>query len=247
MKISVAQLSVQPGAITGNIAHHKKFIDIAVARHAGAIIFPELSITGYEPELAHQLASTQDDERLNGFQDIADKSKIMIGVGLPVRVAAGIRIGMIIFQPGQPRSTYAKQFLHHSETAFFVPGDTPVTLQLGSNKKLSPAICYELSEPAHAATAHASGTDIYVASVLNSVSGVDKDINLLAAIAEKYDMHVLMANYTGTTGGYDCAGKTSVWNRQGTLLAQLGYKEEGLLILDTETDAVQQVGLSPLS
>lgn len=53
----------------------------------------------------------------------------------------------------------------------------------------------------------------------------------------------MMANYTGTTGGYDCAGKTSAWNKQGALLAQLSYEDEGLLIPDTENDNVAVINL----
>lgn len=53
----------------------------------------------------------------------------------------------------------------------------------------------------------------------------------------------MMANYTGITGGYDCAGKTSAWNKQGALLAQLIYEDEGLLIPDTENDNVAVINL----
>lgn len=243
MKVSVAQIKVQKGAIAENIKRHKAFIDIAVAHGAKAIIFPELSITGYEPELAQQLATTQDDERLDCFQDIADRDKLTIGVGIPFRTDQGIRISMVIFQPQEPRITYSKQFLHHSEIPYFINGDSPLTLNLDEHNRLSTAICYELSVPVHAATAHNSGANIYIASVLNSVTGVDKDLNLLAGIAAKYGMHVLMANYTGETGGYDCAGRTSAWNKQGGLLAQMNYQDEGLLIMDTEDDSVQEVRL----
>jgi predicted amidohydrolase len=243
MKVSVAQIKVGRGDIAGNIERHKVFIKIAVAHGAEVIVFPELSVTGYEPELAETLAMSQDDERLDGFQDLADQHKLTIGVGMPTRAGNGIRISMIIFQPGQARSVYSKQFLHHSETPWFVAGDTPVTLSLDAHNKLSLAICYELSVPVHAETAFNSGASIYIASVLNSVSGVGKDLGLLSGIAAKYGMHVLMANYTGATGGYDCAGKASAWNKQGELLAQLNYQDEGLLILDTENDNVEAVGV----
>lgn len=243
MKISVAQIKVGKGAIAENIAHHKTFIDKAVAHGAAAIVFPELSVTGYEPELAAELTMTAEDERMDCFQEIADRDNITIGVGIPFRVAEGIRISMAIFQPQRPRFTYSKQFLHHSEVPYFVNGDASYVAQLDAENSFAPAICYELSVPVHAATAHKSGVNIYIASVLNSVTGVDKDLNLLAGIAERYNMHVLMANYTGTTGGYDCAGRTSAWNREGVLLAQMNYTEEGLLILDTTNDTVQEIRL----
>ena len=51
MKISIAQTRPIKGDIPANIEAHKRFINLAVSNGADAIFFPELSITGYEPEL----------------------------------------------------------------------------------------------------------------------------------------------------------------------------------------------------
>jgi predicted amidohydrolase len=48
-------------------------------------------------------------------------------------------------------------------------------------------------------------------------------------------MAVMMSNCIGQADGYECAGKTSIWNNQGVLLGQLDDKNEGVLILDTLT------------
>ena len=52
MKICVAQTRPIKGDIQSNIDHHKQFINLAVANGASIIIFPELSLTGYEPKLS---------------------------------------------------------------------------------------------------------------------------------------------------------------------------------------------------
>ena len=52
MKICAAQTRPVKGNIQQNIENHKKLINLAVVNGADIIIFPELSITGYEPELA---------------------------------------------------------------------------------------------------------------------------------------------------------------------------------------------------
>ena len=44
-----------------------------------------------------------------------------------------------------------------------------------------------------------------------------------------------MANYVGKSGGYECAGKSSVWDTTGKLIGQLETGTEGILIYDTET------------
>lgn len=122
MKICVAQIKPISGAIDKNIAEHTKWINCAAQNGADAVFFPELSLTGYEPELARELATTQDDERLDSFQEISDTMKITIGVGLPTTGADGIWISMVIFQPGRARQTYSKQYLHSDELAYFVEG-----------------------------------------------------------------------------------------------------------------------------
>lgn len=99
MKICVAQTRPVKGDIQSNIANHKKFIALAISHQADVIIFPELSLTGYEPELAEELATDPHDSRLDDFQTISDSSRISIGVGVPTKHNNGICISMILFQP----------------------------------------------------------------------------------------------------------------------------------------------------
>jgi predicted amidohydrolase len=54
MKIAVAQTRPIKGDISTNIKTHKKLIDLAISYKVDTIFFPELSITGYEPELAKE-------------------------------------------------------------------------------------------------------------------------------------------------------------------------------------------------
>jgi predicted amidohydrolase len=91
------------GEIEINIGKHKKLIDLAVLQKADLIIFPELSLTGYEPTLARQLATTINDERLNDLQLISDVHRVTIGVGMPIRTSSGILISMVFFRPNKTR------------------------------------------------------------------------------------------------------------------------------------------------
>jgi predicted amidohydrolase len=94
MKICAAQTRSIKGDIQNNIAIHKKLIDLAIANGADLIIFPELSLTGYEPTLAKELATNQDDGRFDDFQEISDANQMTIGVGVPTKSPAGICISM---------------------------------------------------------------------------------------------------------------------------------------------------------
>ncbi len=237
MKIAIAQIESTKGDIEKNIENHLKWINHAIENNADMVVFPELSLTGYEPELAYNLASNQDDTRLDKIQSLSDKNNITIGVGLPTRNERDLFVSMIIFQPHQERITYSKQYLYPPEKAVFTPGKNPLILKL-ETEIVSPAICYEASTKAHFEYASQNNATIYIASVLSSVNGIDEELAKLSNIAKSKKMITFMANYVGKSGGYECAGNSSVWNEKGELLGQLGDNAEGLLIFDTKSKEI---------
>lgn len=242
MKICIAQTEPIKGDIPKNIENHIKLVSLAIEKNADIIIFPELSLTGYEPELAKKLATTQNDKRFDEFQSISDSKKIIIGFGLPTKNEVGICISMILFQPNKLRITYSKEYLHPGEEKYFIPGKNSLPI-IFKNNKLAFAICYETSIPEHSEKAFKNNANVYIASVLNSVNGVDKDINRISDIAKKYKMTAVMANLVGKSGGYDCAGKSSIWNSEGLLIGQLDHTNEGIAIIDTDTESVIKIQL----
>lgn len=234
MKICVAQTRPIKGDIQSNIDNHKKIIKLAISNRADIVIFPELSITGYEPELAEELATNQDDSRFDDFQKIADTNHINIGIGVPIKSNTGICIGMVIFQPKKARQTYSKKYIHPDEEAFFVRGENSIGL-IGDKNNVAIAICYELSVTEHSDNAFKSGAEIYIASVAKSANGVEKAFEQLSEIASKYSMTVLMSNCLGQCDNFEGAGKTAVWNNKGLLIGKLNDTNEGIIIIDTDT------------
>ena len=142
MKICVAQLRPRKGDMPKNIAAHIQLIDLAIDRAADMIVFPELSLTGYEPELSKYLALKPQDGYQRIFQQISNESKITIGVGMPIMQGSDVLISMIIYQAKKPVQLYSKQYLHEDEVPYFIAGQGQVLL---SNHKytVAPAICYE--------------------------------------------------------------------------------------------------------
>jgi predicted amidohydrolase len=234
MKICAAQTRPIKGDIQGNIENHKKWIDLAVSEGVELVIFPELSLTGYEPALAKELATDQDDSRFDDFQAISDAKEITIGVGVPTKNEKGICISMLLFQPHQERRTYSKSYLHPGEEEFFVRGQSSPDLQV-NHTNIALAICYEISVPEHLESVLKFGPGIYFASVAKFVDGISKAIERLSRVARDCSMIVLMSNCVGFSDGGQYAGKTSVWNNGGSLIGQLNDSDEGTLVFDTET------------
>jgi predicted amidohydrolase len=237
MKVAIAQTRPITADISRNIRQHTRLIDQAASSEAEIIVFPELSLTGYEPTMAHTLAVDPDDKRLDIFQQMSDTHRLIIGAGIPTRHGDGICISMAVFQPGKSRQLYSKKYLHADEEPFFVSGDHGPG-RIGEGIAL--AICYEISVPEHAEDAFANGAKVYIASVAKFMHGIDKALTRLADIANAYSMTVLMANSVGQADGYECAGKSSIWNNKGGLLGQLDDCREGMLLIDTETNQVEE-------
>ncbi|WP_118975950.1 carbon-nitrogen hydrolase family protein [Taibaiella koreensis] len=237
MKISVAQLRPIKGDISANIEKHKILVKRAVSLSANSIFFPELSITGYEPELAINLATSQDDKIFDSFQEISNTNQITIGLGMPIKTDVGIRIGMIAFQPNAPRQTYAKQQLHADEFPYFVNGEKQIILNV-ENNSIAPAICYESLQNDHAENANKLGAEIYVASVAKSQNGIGKAYTHYPKIATQYSIPVLMTNSVGYCDNFLSVGQSAVWSKNGQLLAQLNDIDEGIIVFDTETEQV---------
>jgi len=234
MRFCAAQTRPVTGDLPANVCQHLRLIDLAVSHAAEMIVFPELSLTGYEPTLAKSFATEPDDSRFDELQAASEAHGIVIGAGAPTRHEDGIHISMILFQPQQPRQVYSKTFLHSDEEPFFVPGRSSPHLRI-SQANLALAICYEISVPEHLDSVLKFKPAIYVASVAKFVTGIDKASTRLAEIARAGSMPVLMSNCVGPADGGTCGGCTAAWNGKGRLLGRLNDAEEGIVVFDNQT------------
>jgi predicted amidohydrolase len=151
MKVCVIQTKPVTGDIQKNIDSHKNFIATAIANNVELVIFPELSLTSYEPKLARQLATTPHDSRFDAFQKLSNDARIVIGAGVPIKHNSGVCISMLLFQPFKALRIYSKKYLHPDEVPYFVSGENFPCLEIANNR-VAFAICYELSIPEHSET-----------------------------------------------------------------------------------------------
>ncbi|WP_282362414.1 carbon-nitrogen hydrolase family protein [Pseudomonas sp. PS01300] len=243
MKLIAAQISATPGDVEKNLAQHIDAIHAAASQGADAVVFPELSLTGYEPELAGGLAMAPTDSRLDAFQALSDRYTLLIAVGAPTQGREGTQISMIAFQPGLPRVVYSKQLLHADELPFFTPGTQQQVFRQGGHV-LVPAICYESLQPAHADQAAAAGAQVYLASVAKSQKGVDLACNHYPAMARKHGMTVIMANCVGPADNFIGAGQSAVWNPNGERVCTADATRQALVAYDTRTGEAGTVSLA---
>lgn len=230
----MAQTRPARGDIGANIHSHIRFVEAATQCGAELIVFPELSLTGYESELAAELAIDASDERLEPFQALADSGNIAIAAGAPIKTDAKPHIGLVVFRQNRAREVYCKRYLDPDEEPFFSTGQNR-DIALETDRKTALAICYEISVAQHAEGASAAGAEIYAASVVMFATGIEHACNRMPEIARDHAMVSAMANCVGLADGRECAGRSSVWNSDGRLLARLDDKNQGLIVFDTNS------------
>lgn len=232
--MAAAQLESVAGNMEANILTHKRYIEVAAGNNVDFIIFPELSLTGYESELADRLQLTIDDPRLCLFKKLAHEYKITIAIGAPMvsPEEAKPNIASFIFGPDKCE-VYAKQYLHPGEEVYFSPGNKSRLIKV-NDMTIGMAICADLTHPEHAQHAAENGSVLYAAGVFISEKGYAVDTAFLQQYAKKYSMAVIMANYSSSTYGSGSAGKSAVWNEMGELSVSAQGIEDALVIAEQE-------------
>ncbi|HEY0468441.1 MAG TPA: carbon-nitrogen hydrolase family protein [Polyangiaceae bacterium] len=91
--IAAAQTTPLRGDVSANLAEHAQLIGRAAARGVQLLVFPELSLTGYELDLAPELAFSEADARLDSLRELALSQAMTLIVGAPIRLAEGLHIG----------------------------------------------------------------------------------------------------------------------------------------------------------
>ena len=240
MKICLAQIKSIKGAVEKNIQKHLKIAERAVKLKADLLIFPELSLTGYEPSMAKSLAINSDSTILNPFQVFADAHNIVIGVGVPIKLEIGINIGLLIFQPNADRFFYAKQLLHADEVPYFTPGKHQPILSV-KGVKIAFGICYETLQKDHLCKSIQKDVAVYIASVAKSSTGIQKAFQHFPKMAREFKIPFLMVNSIGFCDNFLSMGQSAVWNKKGALMNVLDTDQEGLLIYNTTDELAEKV------
>lgn len=237
--LAAAQFCSAKGEFEHNLAGHLAFMQRAADVGAEYLLFPELSLTGYEPDLARELALYPNDAGLEPIRALAMQLQLMTTVGVPLKFPDGrIVISALTFTAHGEIIAYAKQYLHPGEDAVFSPGSEDCYLQLDQHR-IGLCVCADFSRPAHAQRLSDGGAWLYAASVLISPEGYEHDAALLAEHARRHRLPVLMANHGGPTGGWQSAGRSGLCDEAGCWIGGMDGAGSGLVIATCQREGWQ--------
>jgi predicted amidohydrolase len=227
--IAAAQIRSVRGDVSRNLAAHADAVAAAASHKVSALVFPELSLTGYEPDLAASLAFAVDDARVSALGRLAVDHRIALTVGAPIRTGAGKpAIGAFILTPDGNIRTYLKMHLGKSEVAYFSHGERPFTLDV-DGCRLGISICADSSRESHARTYRDLGAQIYAAGVFLTREWYGEDAPRLQRYAAEFGLLAVMANQGASSGTHESIGKSAVWAPGGDLLVQADGAENVLV------------------
>lgn len=218
LTIAVAQPGCAPRDVRANALAHAEAVREAKAR---VVVFPELSLTGYELDAD---AVSVGDEALAPLVDACEASLALALVGAPVADSDGREyIALLRIDAGGAAVAYRKMWLGGDEPRRFSPGPEPVALDV-DGRRLGLGICKDTGVSEHARATAGLGIDVFVAGLAHLPEELDEQEARAARIAAETGAYVAFASFAGSTGGgFDrTAGRSGIWSPDGTLLAQAG-------------------------
>jgi predicted amidohydrolase len=246
--LAAAQTVPKRGDVEANLEGHIWLTHAAAEGQARVLVFPELSLTGYELDRAADLAFSESDPRLTPLVELAASYRMTLLVGAPVRIGPRLYIGAFILGPDRSVDLYTKHRLGAfpsdvspdgvvppAEATVFHPGDRNPLLRFDGNTA-AVAVCADIGRASHPQEAADRGARNYLASMFVIPADLEPETARLRGYAVKHSMAVVFANFGGPTGGLPSGGSSAVMSEKGELVAQLPAAGAGVAIaIEDET------------
>jgi predicted amidohydrolase len=218
LSLAVAQPRCVPGDTRANGRWHARAV-----REAGAriVVFPELSLTGYELDAA---LVEPGDAALDPVVVACQATGSMALVGAPVPGPRGqAYIAMLAVSPAGVSVLYRKKWIGGDEAARFSPGDEPTVCEV-DGWRIGVGICRDTGIGEHVERMAGLDIDAYLAGLVHHPEELDEQARRAVFIAQRCQAHVALASFAGPTGGgyHRTAGSSAIWSPAGEVLAQAG-------------------------
>jgi predicted amidohydrolase len=234
MRIAVVQLTSEPGGVEANVAAHAALVEEARRQGARVVVFPELSLSGYDLDAIARdatLTLDADDGRLRPLVEACREADALAVVGAPVARAGKRLLCAVVVGPGGVGEVYAKRHVHADEAGVFDPGDRDVVLEV-DGRRLGLAICFDSAHPEHAGRCRAAGADAYLVGAM-FLDGEERMLaERMAERARGFGLWVALAQHSGPTGDGPACGGSGVWAPDGRPVVRLGRESPAVAVAE---------------
>lgn len=228
LAVGVVQSCPMVGDVSGNLGRSEQLAREAIAAGARLVLFPELSLTGYHLDLAHEEWFVLADDRLDGLRCVAAEAGVVVVVGAPVKHEGKRNLASVVLGAGEDRLA-AKMHLHGAEADVFDAGEDVLVVDV-DGIPVGFAICLDTAFASHAELVRDAGAAVYAASVIYTEGEERKQAVRMAARALDNGMAVVCANQGGLPCGSRSAGGSGVWDTTGGQVARVKGPDEEIVV-----------------
>lgn len=256
MKIAIAQIASKPGDIESNLESHLQTIERAVENDSDLVIFPELSLTGYNVrERAAELAISAQSSIFQPLLEASRTADVLLGF---IEFGEDFRIfNSTLYLAGgsirhQHRKTYLPTYGRFDEAKYFAAGDTVRAFDLWADEsrlakmsglgrlRMGALICEELWHASVPWLLAQDGAQLML--VQAAASGLDSLPaweTLAASVAISYGAFILLANNASSEGDGDYFGRSFIIDPAGRRILHGSSSEPELLFGEVDFDQVR--------
>jgi predicted amidohydrolase len=254
LRVGVAQVLSREGAVAENVAVHLDLIRRARGEGVDLLLFPELSLSGYDvgasmpqvalrrdaPEIAELAAASGPMTSVFGFVEEATAAQFH-------NSAVAVRNGEILILH---RKLNLATYGNLEEDKHFAEGRYFETFALDADWRAGLLICADVWNPALTHLAMVHGTTLLLVPIASAASAVGGDFSnpegwelAMRFYAMIYGVPILMANFAHKPGGeappFDWWGGSRIVDPFGRTLGVAGGEEE-LLVAELDYAALKQ-------
>ncbi|MDK2925867.1 MAG: deaminated glutathione amidase [Bacillota bacterium] len=237
MRLGVAQMFIAD-SIEKNASTIHRLTDEAARRGIALLAFPEMSLTGYNPEVLGSSTFKEDlDRAMAELRDKAKERHMGLIVGRADFVGDLLFNAATVILPDGREVTYHKIHLTAAEEKYFTAGKDPAVFEF-RERKFGVIICRDQNFPELArdiASKEASALFILSAHYYSPQEArwkVEKNRALPIARAVENHFHVLLANAVGSHIGLISLGNSLIADPEGALVALADEASETILTCD---------------
>ncbi len=249
MRVGVAQIDIKLFDIEANVQKHLKYIEDAKKIGIEILVFPELSLSGYNiKDNALDMAMTLENEYIQRIVDQSDGIRIVFGIAQEARNAVLYNSAVVAFNK-EIEFVHQKNNLPNygkfEEKAIFAPSKEVNNFSINEQWKYSVLICADMWDPSLVHNTMLEDTNLLI-SPFNG--GITKENNTniknwkkcLDFYSMMYESYIIAVNRVGRENDIEFFGNSVIMDPHGETLVIAQTGQEDLIYADIDYQEIRK-------